>query len=138
MFHPHFLDLFFENPHSMADTMRLVSAFKVEQDLQESWREERVDTSLGGIKKLIIVCIVVLTTCFVSFIIGIIKIAEIKPMALLEYIVVVDGSIYIKDDNSTRYLVDKIISGRFLPGFISGALDKSFLLGRHQTFTFCA
>ena len=41
MFHPHFLDLFFGNPHSMADTMRLVAAFKVEQDLQDKWREER-------------------------------------------------------------------------------------------------
>jgi len=41
MFHPHFLDLFFGNPHSMADTMRLVSAFKVEEDLQRIWREER-------------------------------------------------------------------------------------------------
>jgi hypothetical protein len=25
----------------MADTMRLVSAFKVEEDLQRTWREER-------------------------------------------------------------------------------------------------
>jgi hypothetical protein len=41
MFHPHFLDLFFGNPHSLADTMRLVSAFKVEEDLQRTWREER-------------------------------------------------------------------------------------------------
>jgi len=41
MFHPHFLDLFFDNPHSMADTMQLISAFKVEQDLQDKWREER-------------------------------------------------------------------------------------------------
>ena len=32
-FHPHLLDLIFGNPHSMADTMRLVSAFKVEEDL---------------------------------------------------------------------------------------------------------
>ena len=40
MFHPHFLGLFFGNPHSMADTLRLVSAFKVEEDLQQAWREE--------------------------------------------------------------------------------------------------
>ena len=40
MFHPHFLDLFFGNPHSMADTMRPISAFKVERDLQQAWREE--------------------------------------------------------------------------------------------------
>jgi len=26
----------------MADTMQLISAFKVEQDLQDKWREERV------------------------------------------------------------------------------------------------
>ncbi len=41
MFPPHFLNLFFGNSHSMADTMKLISAFKVEQDLQEAWREER-------------------------------------------------------------------------------------------------
>ena len=41
MFHPHFWDLFSGNPHSMSDTMRLVSAFKVEEDLQRTWREER-------------------------------------------------------------------------------------------------
>ncbi|MGA2402721.1 MAG: hypothetical protein ABSG91_13615 [Syntrophobacteraceae bacterium] len=41
MFHPHFLDLFFGSPHSMGDTMQLVSAFKIEQDIQEAWREER-------------------------------------------------------------------------------------------------
>jgi hypothetical protein len=27
--------------HAIADTMRLVSAFKVEEDLQRAWREER-------------------------------------------------------------------------------------------------
>ena len=41
MFHPHFLNLFFGNPHSMADTMHLISAFKVEEDLQQAWMEER-------------------------------------------------------------------------------------------------
>jgi hypothetical protein len=41
MFHPPFLDLFFGNPHSMADTMQLISAFKVEQDIRQAWREER-------------------------------------------------------------------------------------------------
>ncbi|MGO9021853.1 MAG: hypothetical protein ACLQVJ_26240 [Syntrophobacteraceae bacterium] len=41
MFHPHFLDLFFGNPHTMSDTMRLVAAFKVEEDLQQAWREDR-------------------------------------------------------------------------------------------------
>lgn len=41
MFHPHFLDLFFGNPHSMADSMQLISAFKVEEDLQRARREER-------------------------------------------------------------------------------------------------
>jgi len=41
MFNPHFLDLFFGNPHSMADTMQLISAFKVEHDLQRAWMEER-------------------------------------------------------------------------------------------------
>ena len=35
------LDLFFGNPHSMADAMQLISALKVEQDLQEAWRQER-------------------------------------------------------------------------------------------------
>ncbi len=41
MFHPDFLGLFSGNPHSMADEMRLVSALKVEQDLQQAWREEK-------------------------------------------------------------------------------------------------
>jgi hypothetical protein len=41
MFHPHFFNLFFGDPHSMADTMRLISALKVEEDLQRAWREER-------------------------------------------------------------------------------------------------
>ncbi len=40
---PHFFrtGLFFSNPHSMADSMRLISAFKVEQGLQDKRREER-------------------------------------------------------------------------------------------------
>ncbi len=41
MFHPHFFELFFGKPHNMADTMKLIFAFKVEQDLQDKWREER-------------------------------------------------------------------------------------------------
>jgi len=41
MFHPHFLNFFFGNSHCMTDAMALVAAFKVEQDLQEKWREER-------------------------------------------------------------------------------------------------
>ncbi len=41
MFPPHFLRLFFGIPHSMADTMRLVSALKVEEDLQDKWKAER-------------------------------------------------------------------------------------------------
>ena len=40
MFHPHFLN-FFGNSHSMTETMQLIAALKVEQDLQERWREER-------------------------------------------------------------------------------------------------
>jgi hypothetical protein len=41
IFHPHFLRLFFGIPHSAADAMTLVAAFKVEEDLQRNWREER-------------------------------------------------------------------------------------------------
>lgn len=41
MFHPHFLNLFFGNPHSMTDAMQLISALKVEQDTQDRQREER-------------------------------------------------------------------------------------------------
>jgi hypothetical protein len=29
------------SPNALADAMRLVSAFKVEEDLQRTWREER-------------------------------------------------------------------------------------------------
>lgn len=41
MFHPHFFHLFFDNRDAISDTMALVSAYKVEQDLQRAWREER-------------------------------------------------------------------------------------------------
>ena len=41
MFRPHFLRLFFGIPHSTADAMTVVAAFKVEEDLQRTWREER-------------------------------------------------------------------------------------------------
>jgi len=41
MFHPNFLRLFFGIPHSTADAMAVVAAFKVEEDLQRTWREER-------------------------------------------------------------------------------------------------
>jgi len=40
MFHPHFLN-FFGNSHSMTETMQLMAALKVEQDLQDRRREER-------------------------------------------------------------------------------------------------
>lgn len=40
MFHPHFLRLFFGIPHSTADAMTLVAAFKVEEDLQDKRRKE--------------------------------------------------------------------------------------------------
>ena len=45
MFHPHFLDQFFGNPHGLTDTMQLISAFKVEQNLQQTWREEGASRS---------------------------------------------------------------------------------------------
>jgi len=51
MFHPHFLDLFFGNPHSMADTMRLVSAYEVEEDLQRTWREEREEQCRSEVER---------------------------------------------------------------------------------------
>ena len=41
MFHPHFLRLFFGIPHTTAEAMTVVAAFKVEEDLQRTWREER-------------------------------------------------------------------------------------------------
>ena len=41
MFHPHFLRLSFGIPHSTADAMTLVSVFKMEEDLQDKWREDR-------------------------------------------------------------------------------------------------
>lgn len=40
MFHPHFLN-FFGNSYSMADTMQLITALKVELDTQDRQREER-------------------------------------------------------------------------------------------------
>ena len=40
MFHPHFLN-FLGNSHSITETMQLLAALKVEQDLQDQWREER-------------------------------------------------------------------------------------------------
>ena len=51
MFHPHFLDLFFGNLHSMVDTMRLISAFKVEEDLQSAWREDREQQSQSKVER---------------------------------------------------------------------------------------
>ena len=41
MFHPHFLRLFFGIPHTTAEAMGFNAAFKVEEDLQRTWREER-------------------------------------------------------------------------------------------------
>ena len=58
MFHPHLLDLFFGKPHNMTDTFQLISALKVEQELQQKQREERERerreveryTKQGGVK----------------------------------------------------------------------------------------
>ncbi len=43
MFHPHFFTglLSCHTPNAHADSMRLISDFKVEEDLQRTWREER-------------------------------------------------------------------------------------------------
>jgi hypothetical protein len=35
----------------MADTMRLVSAYKVEQDLERTWREERFQSEVEQISE---------------------------------------------------------------------------------------
>jgi hypothetical protein len=44
MFHPHLLDLFFGNHNALADTMLLVSAFKVEKELEDGCeRRERAN-----------------------------------------------------------------------------------------------
>jgi hypothetical protein len=43
--HPHLMDSFFGNEHALQDSMRLVSAFAVEQELQESWRKEQLEKS---------------------------------------------------------------------------------------------
>ena len=52
MFHPNFLNLFFGNSHSMTETMQLISAFKVEQDLQQAWKEEREREVRSGLAPL--------------------------------------------------------------------------------------
>ncbi len=43
MFHPHFFrtGLFSRNQRTLTSAMQLVSAFKVEEDLQDKWREDR-------------------------------------------------------------------------------------------------
>jgi hypothetical protein len=43
-FHPHLMDSFFGNGHALQDSMQLLSAFAVEQELQES-RRERAEKS---------------------------------------------------------------------------------------------
>lgn len=48
MFHPHFLRLFFGIPHSAADAMTLVSAFKVEKELEEARGRERRENSASS------------------------------------------------------------------------------------------
>jgi hypothetical protein len=40
MFHPHYLRLFFGIPHTTTEAMGFVAAAKVEEDLQQAWREE--------------------------------------------------------------------------------------------------
>ena len=44
-FHPHLMDSFFGNGHALQDSMQLLSAFAVEQELQESWRKEQLEKS---------------------------------------------------------------------------------------------
>jgi len=41
MFHSLFFHPGLHTPDALADTVRLVSAFKVEDDVQRTWREER-------------------------------------------------------------------------------------------------
>ncbi|MGO9375969.1 MAG: hypothetical protein ACLQBD_28285 [Syntrophobacteraceae bacterium] len=41
MFHPHFLRLYFGVTHSTADAMTVVAAFKIEEALQRTCKEER-------------------------------------------------------------------------------------------------
>ena len=48
-FHPHLMDSFFGNEHALQDSMRLVSAFAVEQELQESWRKEQLEKSRDNV-----------------------------------------------------------------------------------------
>ena len=53
MFNPHFFtSLFFGNHDALVDTMRLVSAFKVEEDLQRNWREERERQSQSNVEHI--------------------------------------------------------------------------------------
>ena len=55
--HPHLMDSFFGNVRVLQDSMRLLSAFAVEQELQES-RREQIEKSgdnipeLSGVKSL--------------------------------------------------------------------------------------
>ena len=84
-------------------------------------------------KKLIIVCVVVLTACLISFIVGGIEKAESEPVVFLKYIIVVDGPVNIKNSESVHHLSDEFISCPFLPLFISDALHGPFLLGGDQT-----
>ena len=43
--HPHLMDSFFGNVHVLQDSMQLLSAFAVEQELQESRRKEQLEKS---------------------------------------------------------------------------------------------
>jgi hypothetical protein len=49
--HPHLIDSFFGNGHALQDSMQLLSAFAVEQELQESWRKEQLEKSSDNVPK---------------------------------------------------------------------------------------
>ncbi len=49
MFHPHFFRLFFGNPHSIADTTHLVSAFEVGKELEDARAREKADPTSSSI-----------------------------------------------------------------------------------------
>jgi hypothetical protein len=58
MFHPYFFHngFFPVNHHTLADTMRLVSAFNVEQDLLRARREEREQQDQSDLSRILEQC----------------------------------------------------------------------------------
>jgi hypothetical protein len=48
-FHPHLMDSFFGNGHTLMDSMRLIAALAVEEELQESRRKAQLEKSCDSV-----------------------------------------------------------------------------------------